>query len=62
MMIRDIRHHLALTIGTGLSYEMILNITDAVSEEVMAWQARPLEEFYPVVYLDAIRVRIRENS
>lgn len=62
MMIRDIRHHLASTIGTDLSHETILNITDAVSEEVMAWQARPLEEFYPVVYLDAIRVRIRENS
>lgn len=47
MMIRDIRHRLASTIGTDLSYEMISNITDAVSEEVMAWQARLLEEFYP---------------
>ena len=62
MTIRDIQHHLASTIGTDLSHETISNITDAVSEEVMAWQARPLEEFYPVIYLDAIRVKIRENS
>ncbi|WP_250506853.1 IS256 family transposase, partial [Bowdeniella massiliensis] len=62
MTIRDIQHHLASTIGTDLSHETISNITDAVSQEVMAWQARPLEEFYPVIYLDAIRVKIRENS
>ena len=55
MTIRDIQHHLASTIGTDLSHETISNITDAVSEEVLAWQSRPLEEFYPVMYLDAIR-------
>jgi len=62
MTIRDIQHHLAATIGTDLSHETISNITDAVSEEILAWQARPLEEFYPVVYLDAIRIKIRENN
>ena len=62
MTIRDIQHHLANTIGTELSHETISNITDAVSEEVLAWQSRPLEEFYPVIYLDAIRIKIRENS
>ena len=62
MTIRDIQHHLASTIGTDLSHETISNITDAVSEEVLAWQTRPLEEFYPVIYLDAIRIKIRENS
>ena len=62
MTIRDIQHHLASTIGTDLSHETISNITDAVSEEVLAWQSRPLEEFYPVIYLDAIRIKIRENS
>ena len=45
MTIRDIQHHLASTIGTDLSHETISNITDAVSEEVLAWQSRPLEEF-----------------
>ena len=62
MTIRDIQHHLASTLGTDLSHETISNITDAVSEEVLAWQSRPLEEFYPVIYLDAIRIKIRENS
>ncbi|MBD4501756.1 IS256 family transposase, partial [Xanthomonas citri pv. citri] len=57
MTIRDIQHHLASTIGTDLSHETISNITDAVSEEVLAWQSRPLEEFYPVIYLDAIRIK-----
>ena len=62
MTIRDIQHHLASTIGTELSHETISNITDAVSQEVLAWQSRPLEEFYPVIYLDAIRIKIRENN
>ena len=62
MTIRDIRHHLASTLGTDLSHETISNITDAVLEEVSAWQARPLEEFYPVLYLDAIRIKIRQNN
>lgn len=61
MTIRDIQHHLASTIGTDLSHETISNITDVVSEEVVAWQIRALEEFYPVVYLDAIRNKIRKE-
>src|SRR5699024_684615 len=60
--LRDTQHHLASTIGTDLSHETISNIADAVSEAVLAWQSRPLEEFYPVIYLDAIRIKIRENS
>lgn len=62
MTIRDIQHHLATTIGTELSHETIANITDAVLEAVMDWQNRPLEEFYPVIYLDAIRVKVRDNG
>src|SRR5699024_7655501 len=62
MTIRDIQHHLASTIGTDLSHETISNITDAVSEEVLAWQSRPLAEFEPVPYLAAIRTRIRQNN
>ncbi|XKH03348.1 IS256 family transposase [Kytococcus sedentarius] len=61
MTIREIQHHLAATIGTDLSRETISKITDAVTEEVLAWQSRPLEEFYPVIYLDAIRVKIRQD-
>jgi putative transposase len=59
---RDIQHHLASTIGTEISHETISNVTDAVAEEVTAWQSRPLEPFYPVIYLDAIVVKIRDGA
>jgi len=62
MTIRDIQHHLAATVGTELSHETISNITDAVAEEVLTWQARPLEAFYPVVFMDAIVVKIRDGA
>lgn len=61
MTIRDIQHHLATTIGTELSHETISNITDAVLEEVLQWQKRPLEELYPIVYLDALVIKIRDG-
>ncbi len=61
MTVRDIQHHLARTIGTELSHETIANITDAVLDEVTAWQSRPLEEVYPIVYLDALVVKVRDN-
>src|SRR6056297_734659 len=61
MTIRDIGHHLASTIGTELSHETISKITDAVAEEVKAWQARPLEELYPIIYLDALVVKVRDG-
>lgn len=61
MTVRDIRHHPATTIGTELSIGTISNITDAVADAMMAWQTRPLEEFYPVIYLDAIRLKVRAD-
>ena len=62
MTIRDIQHHLASTIGTDLSPETISNITDAVLDEVYAWQTRPLDALYPVVFLDALVVKVKENN
>ena len=62
MTIRDIQHHLASTLGTELSHETISKVTDAVAEEVTAWQTRPLEAFYPVIYLDALVVKIRDGA
>jgi len=62
MTIRDIQHHLASTIGTELSPETISKITDEVLEEVLAWQRRPLEAFYPVIYLDALVVKVRDGA
>lgn len=62
MTIRDIEHHLATTLGTELSRETISKITDEVLDEVLAWQRRPLEAFYPVVYLDALVIKIRDGA
>jgi putative transposase len=61
MTVRDIQAHLARTIGTELSHETISKITDAVLDEVTAWQARPLEELYPIIYLDALVVKVRDG-
>src|SRR3954463_9695021 len=62
MTVRDIAHHLVSTIGTELSHETISKIVDAVAEEVLAWQQRPLEALYPVMYLDAIIVKVRDGG
>jgi len=62
MTIRDIEHHLVSTIGTELSRETISKITDEVLDEVLAWQQRPLEAFYPVIYLDALVVKVRDGA
>jgi putative transposase len=61
MTVRDIGYHLERTYGTELSHETISNITDGVLEEVKAWQHRPLEEIYPVIYLDALVVKVRDG-
>jgi putative transposase len=62
MTVRDIGHHLARTVGTELSPETISKITDAVLEEVKAWQSRPLEAVYPIVYIDALVVKVRDGA
>ena len=62
MTIRDIQHHLARTIGTELSHETISKITDEIGEEILAWQRRPLESLYPVIYLDALVVKVRDGA
>jgi putative transposase len=62
MTVRDIGHHLRRTLGVELSHETVANVTDAIIEEVRAWQSRPLEEVYPIVYLDALVVKVRENG
>jgi putative transposase len=61
MTVRDIQHHLARTLGTDLSHDTISKVTDAVLEEVKAWQSRPLEEIYPIIYLDALVVKVRDG-
>jgi putative transposase len=62
MSVRDILHHLEQVYGTQLSHETVSRITDAVLEEVRAWQSRPLDPVYAVVFLDAIVVKVRDNQ
>ncbi|CAM2829133.1 Mutator family transposase [Corynebacterium propinquum] len=51
MTVRDICHHLSTTLGVDMSPDTISTITDAVLDEVMIWQNRQLNEFYPVIFL-----------
>lgn len=60
MMLRDIQFHLASTIGTEVSHETISKIVDEISDEVLSWQRRPLELLYPVIYLDAMIVKVKD--
>ena len=60
MTVRDIGYHLERTLGVELSHETIAKITDAVAEEVKAWQTRPLDEVYPILYIDALVVKVRD--
>jgi putative transposase len=60
MSVRDIIHHLEQVYGTQLSHETVSRITDAVLEEVRAWQSRPLDPVYAAVFLDAIVVKVRD--
>ncbi|MFZ5508139.1 MAG: IS256 family transposase, partial [Pseudomonadota bacterium] len=62
MTMREIQGLLAEQYGTEVSPEFISSVTDAVMAEVGAWQARPLEPMYPVVFFDALRVKIREDA
>ena len=62
MTMREIQGFLAEQYGVDVSPEFISSVTDAVMEEVGAWQARPLEPMYPVVFFDALRVKIREDA
>ena len=62
MTLRDIEYHLVTTIGTEISRETLSKIVDEVCDEVLAWQRRPLEAFYPVVYLDALVVKVRDGA
>ena len=62
MTVREIQAHLEEMYGTEVSPSLISSVTDAVADEVKAWQARPLEPIYPIVYLDCIHVKVREGA
>ncbi|WP_370340929.1 IS256 family transposase [Catenulispora sp. MAP5-51] len=62
MSTRDIRDHLAEVYGADVSPALISNITDVVVDEITTWQNRPLEAVYPIVYIDALVVKIRDGG
>jgi putative transposase len=62
MSTREIVGHLRELYGVDVSPDLISAVTDAVLEEVAAWQARPLEPVYPLVFFDALRVKIRDEG
>jgi putative transposase len=62
MSTREIVGHLRDLYGIDVSPDLISAVTDAVLEEVAAWQARPLETVYPLIFFDALRVKIRDEG
>jgi putative transposase len=62
MSVREIRGHLEELYGLDVSPDLISTVTDAVLETVSEWQGRPLDACYPLVFFDAIRVKIRDEG
>ncbi|MBK8793991.1 MAG: transposase [Holophaga sp.] len=62
MTVREIQAFLEEQYGAKVSPDLISDVTDAVMEEVRSWQVRPLEKMYPIVFLDALRVKIRDEG
>jgi transposase-like protein len=62
LSVREIHAFLQEMDGVEVSPDLISTVTDAVVAEVMAWQTRPLEPLYPVVFFDALRVKIRDEG
>jgi len=61
MTVRDISAHLSELYATEIGRDTISRITDAILEDVQAWRSRPLERVYPIVYFDAMFVKVRED-
>jgi putative transposase len=62
MTTREIQGHLREIYGVEVSPSLISEVTDAVMEEVKAWQTRPLEPLYPILFLDALMVKMRHEG
>lgn len=59
---RDIQDHIAEMYAIEVSPELISSVTDKVLDKVNAWQNRPLESIYPILYLDCLVVKVKENN
>jgi putative transposase len=62
MSVREIRGHLEELYGVDVSPDLISRVTDEVMDEVREWQSRPLDEVYPIIIFDALRVKIRDEG
>ena len=62
LSVREIQGHLAEFYGIEVSPDLISAVTDAILDEVAEWQDRPLEAVYPLVFFDALRVKIRDEG
>ena len=62
MTTRDIEAHMREIYGINASRELISNVTDVVVDEIKMWQSRPLDEVYPILYVDGIRIRVKDNG
>jgi putative transposase len=62
LTVREIQGHLEEIYGVDVSPSLISSVTEAVLEEVKAWQSRPLDRIYPIVYLDCIHVKVRDHG
>ena len=62
MSTREIQGHLREIYGLEISPDLVSAVTDAVLDEVAEWQGRPLEAFYPLVFLDALRIKVRDEG
>ena len=62
MTVREIQGHLQELYGVEVSPDLISRVTSAVLEEVKAWQGRPLDAVYPIVYLDALVIKVRDQG
>ena len=62
MTTRDIQAHLAEVYGAEVSPALISKVTDVVAEEITAWQTRPLDAVYPILYIDALVLKVRDSG
>jgi len=62
MTTRDIQAHLAEVYGAEVSPALISRVTDVVAEEITAWQTRPLDAVYPICYIDALMLKVRDSG
>ncbi|EUA39574.1 transposase, Mutator family protein [Mycobacterium avium subsp. avium 2285 (R)] len=62
MSTRDITEHLAEVYGASVSAATVSRVTEVVADEIAAWQSRPVDPVYPILYIDAIRLKIRDGG